>query len=808
MREILLEARDLLKVYGPTTAVNHLDIDIYRGEVLSLVGGNGAGKSTLIKLLSGVVKSDGGSLKISGREMDMEHYSPAAARREGIKVVHQELSLCRNLTVYENFYVEQHEVFAGKTGGWRNIAKKMAQEALDTVFPGHGIDVGANLATLSIAQQQMVEIARATCDTTTKLLILDEPTSSLPARETQQLQDYIKKNAREQGVAYIYISHRFSEIMFLSDYIFIMQNGTRKHYCPIGETSVDDMIERMGQGAVEAGAAEAFTPPAKNEAISVVFDNYSKGLLKNVSCTMYGGEIVTLTGLEGNGQLEILHDIFNGRNSSGSGLSVNGRVAYVAGDRKKEGIFPLWSIHDNTIISAITSGRLFRPINEKGAGDIVTTWNDRLKTKYASTEDLITSLSGGNQQKVLIARAFAQNADIILLDDPTRGVDIGTKLELYEVFREAAKDGKLVVWRTSDDAELDYCTRLLVMNKGQLAGEMLHDEIDATKIMQLSFGNEGAEKKAETSESKKGLPHMPWLFSCIAMILLFGISATLSPRIMTKFGIELLALGFAPYLFAVLGQTFLIGLGHIDLGIGAFMGLINVVCATILSENTALGLMALIGLVLAYSCMGLLVYYKDVPPIIVTLGMSFVWTGIGYVIQPSPGGKVPEWMIHFFNFDNPVLQGILLWLIALAIVAVLFYRSRYGTVLRGFGNNIAALHNSGWSTAKAYWATYLLAGSFAAMGGIAQSSITWASDINASATYTMLTVAAVIIGGGSFSGGYVTHVGAIFGGISLTMISILLGLLRVSTDYTATIQGLILIIILSLRLLKKEKVSA
>ena len=303
MREILLEGRDLLKIYGPTTAVNHLDIDIYSGEVLSLVGGNGAGKSTLIKLLSGVVKADGGSLRICGQDMDLEHYSPAHARREGIRVVHQELSLCRNLTVYENFYIEQHEAFEGKSGGWRKIARQMAQKALDTVFPGHGIDVGANLAKLSIAQQQMVEIARATSDHTTKLLILDEPTSSLPARETQQFMDYIKKSAKEQGVAYIYISHRFSEILFLSDYVYIMQNGSRKHYCPIGETSVDDMIERMGQKAVEAEAA-CFTAPEQNPSISVVFDHYSKGPLRDITCSMYGGEIITLTGLEGNGQLE------------------------------------------------------------------------------------------------------------------------------------------------------------------------------------------------------------------------------------------------------------------------------------------------------------------------------------------------------------------------------------------------------------------------------------------------------------------------------------------------------------------------
>jgi ribose transport system ATP-binding protein len=280
------------------------------------------------------------------------------------------------------------------------------------------------------------------------------------------------------------------------------------------------------------------------------------------------------------------------------------------------------------------------------------------------------------------------------------------------------------------------------------------------------------------------------------MIVLYGISGFMAPAIFTKFGFELLAVGFAPFIFGALAQTFIIGLGHIDLSVGAFMGLINVICATILFENTGLGFLALIALLLLYSSMGIIVYWKKLPSIIVTLGMSFVWTGIAYMLQSMPGGTVPPWMVNTFNFNNPVLQGILVWLMLFIAAAVFIYRSKYGTILRGFGNNESAMINSGWSTVNAYWMTYLIGGIFALMGGIAQSAITGASDVNASATYTLLTVAAVIIGGGYFSGGIVTHLGSVFGGISLTMISVLLGLFRVSTDFTATIQGLVLILIL------------
>jgi ribose transport system ATP-binding protein len=187
--------------------------------------------------------------------------------------------------------------------------------------------------------------------------------------------------------------------------------------------------------------------------------------------------------------------------------------------------------------------------------------------------------------------------------------------------------------------------------------------------------------------------------------------------------------------------------------------------------------------------------------------MSFVWRGLAYVLQDIPGGRVPDWIIKIFNFNNPFLQGIILWLILFIVGSILIYHSRYGTVLRGFGNNEEAMINSGWSKMRAYFFAYLFAGSCAFMGGISQSAITGASDINASTTYTMLTVAAVIIGGGYFSGGVVTHLGCVLGSISLTMISILLGLLRVSADFVASIQGLVLILILSLRLFQKEKLQ-
>lgn len=797
----IIRAEHFRKVYFPTIAVNDISISIHKGDILALVGANGAGKSTLTKALSGVIHCDEGELFFDGNPVDLSSYSPAVARRLGIRVVHQELSLCKNLTVYENFYVEQSQSIKERFG-WRKKAQEMAKEALDTVFPGNTIDVTVGLDKLSIAQQQMVEIARATSDKNMKLMILDEPTSSLPVEQTNQLQDYLMKTAKE-GMTYIYISHRLNEIMTISNRVYIMQNGNKKWEGTISETSEEHMVKLMGEGigsGEDVVELSDFEAPPVNKSVSVICDGYTTKALKDVKFEAYGGQILGLTGLEGNGQLDLLQDVFGRAKKNTSGMKITGKVAYVAGDRKKEGIFPLWSIEDNQVITKAAGSGLFKHLSREWLESSVQHWYDKLHIKSDGTSAPITSLSGGNQQKVLIARALVADADIILLDDPTRGVDQPTKNALYEVLREAASDGKLIIWRTSDDAELEFCTNLLVLNNGRVVGAFEGGNVDHEKIMSLAFENHEEKKDTEEEHKKKQAPL--FLFALISMIVIYGICAFRSPLLLSLYGVQLMVTGFAALVLCALSQTFIIGLSHVDLGVGNYCGLVNVLICTVLFDNPAVGFLALAAALAMYPLMGYVIYKRNVPAIIVTLGASFVWSGIALSLQSMPGGTCPAWIRTVFYTNTPFLNTLCFWLILLLIVAILVYRSRYGTVLRGFGNNENAMVNSGWSRAKAYMSIYLLAGIFAMLGGVCTSAINNASDASASGTYTMLAVASVIIGGGYFSGGVVTHFGAVCGAVSLTMISVLLGLMKVSTDYTASIQGLVLILILSLRLVK------
>ncbi len=802
----LLRAEGFRVVYYPTVAVNHVSMEIPRGTIVALIGANGAGKSTMIKALSGIVRCDEGELYFDENKVDLQHYSPGIARALGIRVVHQELSLCKNLTVYENFFIEQAQIVK-KTFGWRKQAKELAKAALDKVFPGNGIDVGAGLNGLSIAQQQMVEIARATSDQNMRLLILDEPTSSLPIEQTLQLQQYLTKTARE-GMTYIYISHRLKEIISIADSVFIMQNGNEKWRGGIHETSEEHMLKIMVDGMEGAGTLEAQPDrPEHNADIGVHCECYSTAALHNIDFHANGGQILGLTGLEGNGQLDLLQEIFRcgGKRRNKAGIQIQGRVAYVAGDRKKEGIFPLWSILDNQVITKAANANMFRYLSRDWVQNSVQYWYDKLHIKSNGTSAGITSLSGGNQQKVLIARALVADASIILLDDPTRGVDQPTKNALYALFREAAASGKLVIWRTSDDAELRYCTDLLVLNGGHIVGRFDNTNVSHETIISLSFES-SHEDKCEKIEVKKERRSAPlFTFSLIALLVIYAVCSMRSPLLLSKYGLQLMVVGFASLVLCSLGQTFIIGLGHVDLGVGAFCGLINVICCTALYDKPLLGAIYLFSAFLAYPLMGYIIHKRRVPAIIVTLGMSFIWYGLALSLQSMPGGTCPAWIRTVFYTNTPVVNTLLIWLVAFIAIAIVFYRSRYGTVLRGFGNNETAMVNSGWSRAKAYMSIYALAGAFTFMAGVMTSAINNASDPSASGSYTVLSVAAVIIGGGYFSGGVVTLFGAVCGAVSLTMIGVLLGLLKVSTDFTASIQGLVLILILSLRLLKRKE---
>jgi ribose transport system ATP-binding protein len=539
--------------------------------------------------------------------------------------------------------------------------------------------------------------------------------------------------------------------------------------------------------------------------VSIVADNYHSSDLQRISFNIKGGEIVGLAGLEGSGQKELLRAIYANRQSNVAHLTTKGRMAYVTGDRKKEGNFHLWSILENMTISKLAFGELFKAISDQSLSQSAQPLYDRLEIRSEGIHSDMVSLSGGNQQKVLIARALMTDADIILLDDPTRGVDIATKTQLYGIFREAAASGKLLLWYSTEDTELEICDRVLVMRYGAIIQELCDAEITKEKINQVAFsGHEW--KKSDTllnRSSKIRLFNSGSLVAFVVMILIYALCVIKSPRLLSLYAVELILSGAIPLILLTFAQMFIVGLSHIDVSIGTYMGLVNVTCATYLYTHPPVGVAMLVVWLLLYIGMGLAIYYRSLSSIIVTIGASFVWGGIALVLLDAPGGKVPEWLKAIFWMDTAVPITLIIIVIVMIVLAV-FYSSRYGTALKGFGNNPSAMVRSGWSEPKAYFVTFLVSGLLCTLAGLVFSGIIGAADSNAMGSYTLLTVAAVVLGGCSLSGGIVTVTGTLFGAVTLSMVSILLGFFSISTVFSPAVQGSILILIIAARTVSEK----
>jgi ribose transport system ATP-binding protein len=807
-REKLFQLNSVTKRYGATTALRKVSLTVDIGEVIGLIGANGAGKSTLTRVVSGVSVPDSGELFHDGYLIDLAAYSPTIARQLGIQVVYQDLSLCTNLSVFENFYIEQH--FRAATGfGWRKRVLADAQHALNDLFPGHDIDVRASLSKLSISQRQMVEICRAITMKDLRLLILDEPTSSLGSSQAAQLMAHIK-TLKKRGVSILFISHRLGEIIDIADRIVVMQDGAtvwEGRNVSIDQTSlVEKMIgqrwnapERFGTGSIQN------KPVGNGRKVHIRTNRLSGNGLVDLNVEFRGGELVGIAGLDGNGQREFLKALFFTRASTKGAVEKTGHLAYVTGDRKKEGVFPMWSISDNMSIVEINKVPLFGGLDLRSLGAKVREWYTRLSIKAEGPRTAILSLSGGNQQKVIVARALLADADVILLDDPTKGVDVGTKEQMHQLFRKAAEDGKLIVWYSTEDEELECCSRVLVFRYGHIVEELKNDAISKDRIIEASFHGEHLAYRAGRQGMRAKRRANEILIPLGVMLAVFLWSGALQPAVFSEFGVDLLLKASIPLVFAALAQMYIIGLSHIDLGVGAYMGLIGVVCATILRQHLGLGLGLIVLTIGGYGLMGAVIYLRNIPSVIVTMGMSFVWVGIGYTLQPGPGGRPPDWLVKVFNIHLIVPQSVLIILLA-GFLSFLFCRSRYGTVLRGFGNNPVAVARSGWSVLKAYIAAYVIASLFSVIGGMAMTASAAGSDINATASYTLLTVAAVVIGGSELVGGVVSSFGTVIGAITLSLIGALVGFLRLNSSYVTAVQGGLLIAILAFRLVRKAEV--
>ncbi|WP_233447893.1 ATP-binding cassette domain-containing protein [Paraburkholderia caribensis] len=455
-----------------------------RGECVGIAGHNGAGKSTLMAVLAGVYAPTQGRIDVDGQPAP--HYDANAARHAGVRCVFQELSLCANLTVAENMTIVHPQL---RGAGWRRKATALMHKK-EEIFPGNGLKGNELVSDLTLTQQQMVEIARGftVTDAPVRLVILDEPTSSLDAHTADQLLAFVRR-AAQSGITCVLITHMLGEIERVADRVVVMRDGGIVGVLPRDAVSHAAIIQAMGQ-QLEADKTPSAARVRDARGDERAF-RWNVGAHRRTLIEASRGEIVGFAGLAGQGQTEALLSIYEAATRRGAGRV---KAAFVAGDRGRDGVFPVWSIAQNLDVRWLFGGaKSKRGLVDRTAGRaLVEAWRAKIGIRGAPMSASILSLSGGNQQKVLFARALASDAMLILMDDPTRGVDVGTKRDIYQLVHDEAQKGRTFIWYTTENDELSHCDRTYVFRSAAVTRVLTADECTEEALLAASFEEQAA----------------------------------------------------------------------------------------------------------------------------------------------------------------------------------------------------------------------------------------------------------------------------------------------------------------------------
>ena len=491
MGDLILSMKGITKSFSGVAALKNAALDLKAGEVVALMGENGAGKSTLMKILTGIYSKDSGEIKYMGQEVCFK--GPAESEEAGISIVHQELNMMNDLTVAQNLFIGREEM-----NGFLIDDKKMNEKASE-LFKVLKIDINPaeKIGNLTVGKQQMVEIAKA-ISSKAKVIIFDEPTAALTDSEIEELFKVIR-DLKKQGTGMVYISHRMDEINVISDRVIVMRDGEYVGTLITKECSKDDIIKLM-VGRTILGEPKTASNVAKDAPVVLKCEKLNRGkAVKDVSFELRKGEILGFSGLMGAGRTEVARLIFGADKKDSGKIFINGKevtintpedavahgIGYLSEDRKRFGLIVDKSVEENTVISSLNDFVKGIFIDKAKSKEVSERYVESLKTKTPSVSQLVKKLSGGNQQKVVIAKWLVRNSDILIFDEPTRGIDVGAKSEIYALMESLAKEGKSIIMISSELPEvLRMRDRVIVMCEGRITGTLDIAEANQEVIME------------------------------------------------------------------------------------------------------------------------------------------------------------------------------------------------------------------------------------------------------------------------------------------------------------------------------------
>ncbi|MBR7827779.1 ATP-binding cassette domain-containing protein [Actinospica sp. MGRD01-02] len=786
---LLLTVDGLAKSFGPTKALRSCSLELRGGEVHALMGENGSGKSTLVKILAGVHRPDAGRIELAGSVVSPR--GPREAIASGVATVFQEVQCVAQQSVLDNLWLGTDGVLRRARGAGLGPEERRARAGrVLTDLLGTCPDLDAPAGSLSLSERQAVAIARSLLREP-EVLILDEATSALDVATRDRLFAACRA-LTARGGAVLFISHRMDEVEQIAERVTVLRSGESVGTLEKHEADIATLVHLMtgGEALVQSAAAERPEPGA------VVLEGHGLNLR--------AGEIIGLAGLEGQGQDHYLRSL--------SKLADAGtRVGYVARDRREESIFPPLSIRENFTASTLGQDARAGLISTSRARARFDAYRERLKIRLGRDGDAITTLSGGNQQKVVIARALAGDPQVLLLNDPTRGIDIGAKHDVYALLRDLAASGMAIVMLSTEvDEHLELMDRVLVFREGEPAAELDRASLSRSALVTEFFGPAGAQTPEAEAQARPAadrgavvrfLAEHTWVVPAVLTVGLLIANVVVQHSFLAWHSWILTFAELATPGLAAMASTpaILGGGGGIDISIAPLFVMVSVVIEVMLLGNSITSAAVIIPVAVLVGAAvgalnGVLINYGRYQAVVATLCMNFILSGLALGYAPSPASGTSGWLTSLGSTVAGIPGGLILLAIPL-IAWALLARTPFVRTLCAVGGSEITAYTAGVNVPLIRTLGYTLGGAIAGLAGIAITAQLHQAEADTGfvTPFILMAIAAVALGGTSLGGGRGGLLGSLLGAAVIFLIENLLGALHISSFWSQAVYGATLI---------------